>query len=162
MLRTIAIACLAVAALAATAGAGSLGPRRASDIVTLATSSTPCPFPVPGDLLFDRQIRPDGTNVAFTLPPRKVLVVTGYEFRAVTPYSGRAVAAVIFPANSGVGDQVWTVGEPAVFAGANVVIRNTLAPNLTFKTDVCLETADGVLPGPVSSATLHGFLAPDR
>jgi len=162
MLRTLAIASLLLVALAAHARAASLAPRHASDIVTLVTSGTPCPFPVAGDLLFDRQIRPDGTNVPFTVPAGKVLVVTGYEFRSVTPYAGRAVAGLLFPATSGVGDQRWAVGEPVVLSGANVVIVNTQAPNLTFKTDICLETADGVLPGPVSSGIVHGFLAPDR
>jgi hypothetical protein len=130
--------------------------------VTLVTSGTPCPFPVPGDLLFDRQIRPDGTNVPFTVPAGKVLVVTGYEFRATTPYSGRAIAGLLFPATSGVGDQLWAVGEPVVLSGANVVIVNTQAPNLTFKTDICLETSDGVLNSTVSSGIVHGFLVPDR
>src|SRR5262245_19038024 len=109
MLRTIAIAWLALAALAGRVCADSLRPRHASDIVTLVTSGTPCPFPVSGDLLFDRQIRPDGTNAPFTVPAGKVLVVTGYEFRATTTIPGRAIAGLIFPANSGVGDQLWAV-----------------------------------------------------
>ena len=162
MLRTIAITWLALVTLAGTACAKPLGPQHASDIVTLVTSSTPCPFPVTGVLLFDRQIRPDGTNVPFTVPAGKVLVVTGYEFRATTPISGRAIAGLIFPANSGVGDQLWAVGEPVVLSGANVVITNTLAPNLTFKTDICLEVSDGVLNSPVAAGIVHGFLAPDR
>jgi hypothetical protein len=67
---------LAGAFLEAEAG---VTPRHASDVITVITTTTACPF-AGGGRLFDTEIRSDGSRAPFVIPPGKVFVVTGLEF----------------------------------------------------------------------------------
>lgn len=78
MLRMIPLT-LALLALSAPISAEVVAPDKPSQIVHLRGgpgSGTNC-TPFVGSTLLDHQLLPDGTTVPFTIPPGRVLVLTG-------------------------------------------------------------------------------------
>jgi hypothetical protein len=75
IVRTALLSLLAaVPAWALSASAAPLTPAKPSQIVTLITTGTVCPSG--GLLAVDQQVLPDGSIAPFTIPPRRVLIVT--------------------------------------------------------------------------------------
>jgi hypothetical protein len=137
------------------AAAVALEPSRASDLVTLlADDSADCPI---AGFVFDTRVLADGSQVPFTIPPKRVLVITGVDFvrNGVTPGAGTtglvsqqptgAVLASPLLQADGVADVNGFIAGSAV-AGPGVAVRGG-AP-------LCIAGAD--------AAVLRGFLAKDK
>jgi hypothetical protein len=82
MLRTLArtlASALPLALAASSASAGALAPAKASDLVVVGTSpgAIDC---IAGGKKFDVRVLPDGTTEPFVIPPKKVLVITSFQF----------------------------------------------------------------------------------
>ncbi len=159
-----ACALLASIALASVAYAAPLAPSRASDVVTLMSSAGACGVGV-GQVV-DRRIMADGSNVAFSIPADKVLVVTGISY-SVNPSPMDFVLVGLSHGLTGWGvfgtsATAGTLGPPlfpTTFASGSAAV-----PNAIFKagSQVCADFSNGILPSPIGTMLVHGFLAKDR
>jgi hypothetical protein len=134
--------------------APALEPSKASDLVTLVAFITgTCPvagFP------FVTRILADGTPVPFTIPPKRVLVITGFEFTRSDATPGTTATALLSqqaPGEvaallqaDGVADASGSVAGSA-FAAPGVAVRGG-------DKTLCIAGA--------SAAVLRGFLAKDK
>ena len=150
-------ACLiTVVALEASA---AVAPKRASDVITVITTTTACPF-AGGGQLFDTVIRSDGTRAAFTIPTGSVFVVTGLEFISSST-AGQDVAGTLLYGNTGE-DVFFTIGDVHDFGSSSVVHHDTAVPNLVVRTSLCFRTTSGQPSPPPFTGLVHGFLTRDR
>jgi hypothetical protein len=162
-MRIIGTALLAIV-WAATASAGGLAPKRASDLVTLISDpSTPiCPGTSVPHSFADRLL-PDGTRVAFSIPSGQVLVITSYDWIV----EGSSEANRTVWTGVGVFDVAMNQNRLALTssAGADGTGRaagSTTAPAgiaVTSGAAMCLDYVGGAS---AAYATLHGFLATDK
>jgi hypothetical protein len=58
---------------------GTLGPKRASELVTLSRGVADCPT-FPGAFVMDTRVLADSGTTRFTIPAKRVLVVTGAQW----------------------------------------------------------------------------------
>jgi hypothetical protein len=158
MLRPLArLAALGLALLAPHASfAGALAPAKASDLVTLFTSTkTTCPG---GGEQFDLRVLPDGTIAPFTIPAKQVLVVQSVDWTigssvpaglTVSPTVTLQTGATAIPILIGSGTTNSDGGASGtVLAPPGITVR--AGPSL------CISGGD------FTSAVLHGFLAKDK
>ena len=140
-----------------TATAGGLAPSKASQLITVASSTSACN--ISGTFKVNTQQNPDGTTTPFSVPAGLVFVVTSYDwFLASSGSPGATVllqltveAATSF---SLVSAQIQKTDANG-FAGGNV----QLPPGFVVKSgaNLCAATL-GVSPAVV----VHGFLAKDK
>jgi len=151
-----------VSALSAAVGnLGTVGPRRASDIVTVTGASflANCLPQVAGGAKFDTLAKGDGSETPFTIPSGKVLVVTSAR---ILGFSG--------PASSNVQTRLFAVGngQAAIFAVREAVTDGTGRVNILYDIPTGAVVASGAFvcvndsAGMTLSGELHGFLAPDE
>jgi hypothetical protein len=157
--RGVALVACVVTVVAVEAYA-AVAPKRASDVITVITTTAACPFSGGGQL-FDTQIRSDGSRAAFTIPAGSVLVVTGLEFISQST-AGQDVAGTLLYGNTGE-EVFFTIGDVHDFgSGTNTVHHDTQVPNLVVSTSLCFRTTSGQ-PTPLPFVGLiHGFLTPNR
>jgi hypothetical protein len=135
----------------------ALSAAKSSDLVTLESSGTTDPACPLGGTPFATRILADGTRAAFTIPAKRVLVITSVDYAFETPIPDGAPA-------------VFHVTLQTAIESVNVLSGATLS-NGGFGTGTA-EVAAGIAvkPGPAlcaeagttRSALLHGFLAKDK
>jgi hypothetical protein len=151
--------------LASSANAAALAPKKPSEIVTLM-SSTAATCGVGIGQVVDRRIQADGTNVAFGIPAGKVLVVTGIEF-TVDPSPMDFVSVGLSHGLTG-----WSVFLTSATAGIIgpppvprlVAAGHAAVPDAVFESgsQICADFSNGILPSPIGTMWVHGFLTKDR
>jgi hypothetical protein len=162
-MRTTSAVCLLAAALAAVPAAAELGPKRASDAVTLLMESSKDSCAIaPGATQygFTERVLVSGERVPFVIPKGRVLMV-------------RRVNAVVLYGTVGVELSLAVLAGPASqpfgYALRSIVTDNSGVANFEFDfpvgfavapgSSVCLQaTGAGASP----NARLEGFLAPAK
>jgi hypothetical protein len=79
MRRLASAACIVSVLAGGALPSGALEAKKPSELVTLRTSGAACTAS-PGTRRLDQRVLPDGTTTPFTMPPGRVLVVTGAEW----------------------------------------------------------------------------------
>ena len=157
-MRGVALVAWVITAVAVESSA-AVAPKRASDVITVITTTTACPFSGGGQL-FDTQIRSDGSRAPFAVPAGSVLVVTGLEFVSDST-AGQDVAGTLLYGNTGE-EVFFTIGNVHDFGGSDVVHHDTQVPNLVVSTSLCFRTTSGQPTPPPFVGLIHGFLTPNR
>ena len=148
--------CLALLAPAATS-AGPLAPAKASDLVAVYTKGDGA-CPVAGRP-FDTRVMPDGTEVPFAIPPKKVFVITSlqFTFESSSPPNHHATPTVSLQAAGAAVGVPLLVGSAVTDAegggSGSVVVPN----GVTVRSGtICLAV------GSSQNGILHGFFAKDK
>jgi hypothetical protein len=162
-MRTASVVCLLAAALAATPAAAELGPKRASDSVTLLmeSSGNTCAIAEGAtNYAFSERVLVTGERVPFVVPKGKVLMV-------------RRVNALVLYGTVGVELSLAVLAGPPTnpfgYALRSIITDNSGVANFEFDfpvgfavapgSSVCLQaTGAGASP----NARLEGFLAPAK
>jgi len=150
----LSLSTLVALALTGPAAAGPLAPARASDVVTVYTNGAPCPIV---GVAFDTIVLPDGTSQPFSIPPKRVLVVTSLDWNVTSGSPGVAAAPVLSLQTGG--------GGLPILQGSGVTDSNgTAAGTVTASTGVVVRSGPQLcLVGGVGPAGLiHGFFAKDK
>src|SRR5574338_187886 len=146
MTRHVFALLLSVAAAGA-AAAGSLEPRKASDLGVLSQTGAPCPLG--GYAIADRP----GADEDFFVPAKKVLVVTGFEWQVEAGAPGAPVAVLLSAQTND--SQIGLAFAPGTFATDGKSWGSHTTPLVAagpFRT-LCLT----VTAGSFVSGTVHGF-----
>ena len=147
--------------------AGPLGPGKASDVVTLIATGLGLGCPLGVSRPFDKEVTPDGLKVNFSIPPGKVLVLTGFEWFKSPGCTnsvdcGKRLTYQLVAINA---------TQNAIFSLASdnnpsLVNANALLPNIVVRDTgsnfLCVFGFLGNTPVLPGVALLHGFLAPDK
>ena len=143
---------------------GSLAPSKASDAVVLTRGQNACPG-VPGGGILDQAIRPDGTLEAFSVPQKRVLVLTGFTVGhngASGAIAGDTVSVALTVGTlfvaylTAVADAADTVSFHATFP-SGVVVQSQTPVCIVFRN----ETDSGALEIGFNTA-VYGYLAKDK
>jgi hypothetical protein len=135
--------------------ASALEPSRASDLVTLvANVEGTCPI---AGMPIDTRVLADGSQVPFTLPPKRVLVITGFEFVRSGLTAGAGTGAVVSQQPAGA-----VLASPLLqasgIAGSNGFVSGSAVaePGIAVRGEapLCLGGAD--------AGIVRGFLAKDK
>jgi hypothetical protein len=155
MFRSVPIA-IAVLLSLSTAYGGSVSPSKPSQIVTLIQSGADCPT---AGSVIGLQEMSDGTIASFVIPPKQVLVVTGFEWHADSGTAGSGVSAILSTQASGT-TTVDYATSTTTFNSNGVAIKNDVTPLIVIKPGrtICIFVTSGLF----SSGLVHGFLAPDK
>jgi len=158
-----------VVALLLTTAAGALEPSRASSVIELNSSlgsgTTHCPF---GGVAADSLNKPDATRASgFTVPARRVLVLTDVEFSAFTAGPGNLITFTLARETSGAIN--WINSDISATTGVDGAVDARLSlRGAIVKSGVtlCVQCFDHSTHGQIAnpadcSATIHGFLADD-
>ena len=164
MRRFYVLAIAVLLGLASTADA-VLAPTKGSQLVTVLGSGL-CPIPFLGSspLTFSQMVNADGSLIPFTIPPKRIFVITDVTITGAGEPAGDAILAAV------------AVGSAS--GGSTVAGRyETVAPNTSFAATfqfpagiavrsgsvACAVPLNYTHPGGVTaSATAHGFFAPDK
>jgi hypothetical protein len=156
MTRATRLAAFALA-LAAPSAASALTAARSSDLVTLESSGSTDPGCPHGGTPFATRIFPDGTRAAFTIPAKRVLVITSVDYAFVTPAPDGA--PVFFQvALQTAADNVNVLVDASVSNGGFGSGTAEAAAGVPVKTGPTLCANAGTS----RTAVLHGFLAKDK
>jgi len=162
--------CAIVLALAlagcATAGAQSLAPRTASDLVTLLGGAPATGGCTGAERPIDRRTLADGSTGPFAVPAGKVLVLTGIEWFSTETGTGRSVLLTVLHRTSLGAQALFTSHALSTPTGAGYAGGQSAIPLVVVEPGVPLcvtqyidnQPAGGSLPG---SVILHGCLADD-
>ena len=139
--------------------AGTLAPKKPSDVLTLRSSGAGCPFP--GTRKLDSRVLPDGTLVPYTIPDGQVLVVTGAEWslQDASPRQLGSVQLFLYTQTSS--------PSPVAFFTDGISTTDTGAYRTSVVPQAITRPTEGLCAGAnVVEDTLlvvvHGFLAKDR
>lgn len=147
------------------AQAATLEPEQASDTVTLQADSQLSGSCGTNFFKFDRSVVKSGGPVQpFTLPPKKVLVVTSFDWWASgsAALANHSRTAWLFRFNGGVNGpsaQSTALADAAGRAGASEAFPTGIV--LQNPGTFCLEM-DAPSPGEPIIGVVNGFLAPDK
>jgi hypothetical protein len=158
---------LAMLGIASAAGAGTLAPAKASDMVVL-TYSNFCTGTTSLANIIDTQILPDGTTQPFTIPSKKVLVVTGIDWSASRCPALSAPGTVEMYVFLGVNGRVAFNDAAVIGAGTPPTSscstggKASVVPNLVVRpgVELCAGYDNQTFGG--APAIVHGFLAKDK
>jgi hypothetical protein len=160
MHRSVALHALLVGGLAFAASlpaaGGSLGPKKASDLVLLVQTGSPCPS---GGFAIDAPLLPPGSEEPFAVPAKKVLVVTGFEWQLTGGTPGAPVTLILQGQIAGGGIMSLTIAT-GTFASDGKSWGSELTPPIPAQPGqtLCLfPTAGDFVSGAVT-----GFLAPNK
>ena len=137
--------------------AGTLAPKKPSDVLTLRSSGAGCPFP--GTRKLDSRVLPDGTLVPYTIPDGQVLVVTGVEWSLQDASPLGSVQLFLYTQTSS--------PSPVAFFTDGISTTDTTAYRTSVVPQAIARPAEGLCAGAnvVEDSLLvvvHGFLAKDR
>lgn len=150
---------LAAAAALDADGARAQAGVKPSDLVTLTASGAVCPGIAVGKV-FDQRVNANGTVTPFAVPPKRVLVVTGLDWRQGLPLGSNQTDEIfVYHANTtGGGTLIDSVGRASDGAsGANVAVTGVVVAE---GLQLCFQVNSG--NGGSADAVLHGYLAKDR
>ena len=147
-------------------GAQSLGPRMASDLVTLLGGAPATSGCSAAERPIDRRTLADGSTGPFTVPAGKVLVLTGVEWFSTETGTGRSVLLTVLHRTPLGAQALFTSHALSTPTGAGYAGAQSTIPRVVVKPGVPLcvtqhidnQPAGGSLPG---SVILHGFLTDD-
>ena len=134
--------------------APALEPSRASDLVTLIASETDCPI---AGKAFDTRVLADGSQVPFTIPPKRVLVITGFEFLQSGAPPGAGTTALVTQQPTGA-----ALASPLLQAAAVADAGGFLAGSAFAAPGIAVRGTAALCGSNVVGAILHGFLAKDK
>ena len=137
--------------------AGTLAPKKPSDVLTLRSSGASCSFP--GTRKLDSRVLPDGTLVPYTIPDGQVLVVTGAEWTLQDASPLGTIQLFLYTQSSG--------PSPVAFFTDGISTTDTFAQRSSIVPQAITRPSAGLCAGAnVVVDTLipvvHGFLAKDR
>jgi hypothetical protein len=144
---------------ASTVAAQTLGPRNASDLVTLRPGPLgSCPDDSGGYAL-DVRINSNGTTSSFTIPDNQVLVVTGMDWGRCVPGNPNLLISLVPYHTSGPGEAanfafLFAIAGPNACGGGNTAL-----------TGVAVKAGQTIcIPANANSnqQRVHGYLARDR
>ena len=147
-------------------GAQSLGPRMASDLVTLLGGAPATSGCSAAERPIDRRTLADGSTGPFTVPAGKVLVLTGIEWSSAGTGTGRSVVVTVLHRTPLGAQTLFMSHALSTPTGTGHAGAQSAIPHVVVKPGVPLcvtqyidsQPAGGSLPGAV---ILHGFLADD-
>jgi hypothetical protein len=150
------IAALGLALLAPhVASAAALAPAKASDVVAVYTKgNVDCPN---GGTAFDTRVLPDGTEVPFAIPPKKVFVITSlqFSFEADAPPNHHATPTVSLQNGATI--------VPLLVASAVTDAEGDASGSLVVPQGVTVRSGTiCITVGNSASGMLHGFFAKDK
>jgi hypothetical protein len=152
--------CILLVSTAATAG--TLAPRRASDLVVVeAPLFADCAPQLGGSsAIFNTEVRPDGTTAPLSLPPNRALVVTYVELLGFGGTPGDNNQVRLWRGTDATGLEIFSQRE----AYFNADGRTTF--EISFPTGVVIPAAGKVCVNDSDNVTytgrLHGYLAPAK
>ena len=153
--------------LAAQASAGTLQPKKASEVVALTTSGAVCPG-FPGALLIDQQITADGALVAFAVPAKRVLVLTALKVAAsgAGPIANHGIEAIALAGTAPPYGGLWVLTGRAD-ADGSVSIHEEIPSGIVVRAgaSLCMAALDvtaGSTPASNVGRFVYGFLASDK
>jgi hypothetical protein len=142
-----------------------LAPTKGSQLVTLLNSGA-CPITGhPNAVVVQQRVAPDGSTAVFTIPAKKILVVTDVEISSVAQTPGDVMFASVLIGNGERGDLVALNFEPASPAGT---VRIEHHPNTGIAVRagnvVCADMVDTKFPAAFVglTAVVRGYLASDK
>ena len=149
-----------------TPGAQSLGPRTASDLVTLLGGAPATGGCTGAERPVDRRTLGDGSTGPFAVPAGKVLVLTGVEWVSTGTGTGRSVVLTVLHRTPLGAQALFTSHAVSTPTGTGYAGEQSVIPGVVVKPGVPLcvtqhidnQPAAGSLPG---SVILHGFLTDD-
>jgi hypothetical protein len=149
-----------------TPGAQSLGPRTASDLVTLLGGAPATGGCSAAERPIDRRTLADGSAGPFTVPAGKVLVLTGVEWSSSGTGTGRSVVVTVLHRTALGAQTLFMSHALSTPTGAGYAGTQSAIPHVVVKPGVPLcvtqyidsQPAGGSPPGAV---ILHGFLTDD-
>jgi hypothetical protein len=155
MFRSVPVAIAVVLSLS-TAYGGPVSPSKPSQIVTLFQSGPLCP--TEGFAIADLAMS-DGTIAPFVIPPKEVLVVTGFEWLARGGTAGSGVRANLTTQASGTPTLIYATSTTTFDSDGNAS-KNEVTPLIVIKPGrtICIFIASGT----AIAGFVHGFLAPDK
>jgi formylglycine-generating enzyme required for sulfatase activity len=160
MHRSVALHALLVGGLAFAASlpaaGGSLGPKKASDLVLLISSGQAvCPF---GGSAIDVRELPPGSEGPFVVPAKKVLIVTGFQWYLEGGTPGAPVT-LFLSGQIASGANLSVALATATFASDGTSFGSQLTPPIPAQPEqtLCIRPNAGTLV----SGTVSGFLAPN-
>ena len=147
----------------------ALEPANASSVIELnsdlGSGTTHCPF---GGVAADSVNKPDATRASgFTVPARRVLVVTDVEFFALNPGPGNLITFTLARETSGAIN--WINSNISATTGldgatdARLSLRGAIVKSGVTLCVQCFDhSTHGLIANPADcGATIHGFLAND-
>jgi hypothetical protein len=161
-LSTIAaVTVLIFCSLAIRANAGSLAPKKASDLVTIGSSGTGCGTASAG-WKFDQVLNPDGTTSALTTPPGMVLIVTSYQLDLQQLSTFSDVIGIIIGNGGPYGDGgIWRAVNLNGSGVDRIEMNAGNSGGLVVKGPICVETLNGPTQIYVNGS-FQGFFAKDK
>ena len=164
--RCLVIGAVVAGWLGATvAAADTLAPQKSSQVVRLSSSGASCT--IQGAILVDQLQPADGTvPVPFTIPDKKVLVVTGVNWIINVAVASQLLRTTRVSLASFVSPPATLLGlfldTALVGPGAAGVFKASPVPGVIVKPGVEICAAVDSDVGTLGGAIVHGFLAPDR
>jgi hypothetical protein len=135
--------------------APALEPKRASDLVTLfATGEGLCPI---AGLSFGTRILSDGTQVPFTIPPKHVLVITGFEFVRDGVTAGQGTTGLVSQQPTGA-----VTASPLLQASGVAAANGFVSGSAVADPGIAVRPGAPLCVGGADAAILRGFLAKDK
>ena len=135
-----------------------IGPRKASEVVDvdLTLGSAAC---ANTGTKFDRLLAPDGSEAEFTIPAKRVLVVTAIDLLGIGAAPGALVQTRIFR-GVGLSVNVAAIRESAADASGRIFHTYQFDPGIVVASggEVCTNNNLGI----TTTGKLHGFLAKDK
>jgi len=156
-MRSIVLSLILLGVSIATGHAAVLQPGKAIDVVALIQSGVACPQ---AGSAIDLRETSDAAVAPFVVPPKKVLVVTGFEWSGRNGTPGTTVEAILStqsPTDISIADYATST---TTFASNGSASKNELTPPIVIKPGrtICIFTTAGLF----NAALVHGFLAPDK
>jgi hypothetical protein len=139
------------------AHAAALAPAKASDLVAVYTKGNgDCPV---AGRPFDTRVMPDGTEVPFVIPPKKVFVITSlqFTFESSSPPNNHATPTVSLQLPGAVTGVPLVIGAAVTDADGGASGSVVVPNGVTVRSGtICFAV------GTTQSAILHGFFAKDK
>jgi hypothetical protein len=140
------------------ASAAALAPARASDLVVVYTKDAKAICPGGVGRPFDTRVLPDGTEEPFVIPPKRVFVITSFEFAIGSDAPAGEVAAPTVVAKTA------TTSAPLLIATGTSDSNGDAAGTVSLPNGVPVRPGLTLcmLGGTTSNGILHGFFAKDK
>lgn len=150
--------------LSSSADAG-LAPTKGSQLVTVVgNGACPIPFNGPSPLTFSQMVNADGSITAFTIPPKRIFVITDVTITGAGEPAGDAILLTVSVGNAS--------GGSAIAGRYETVAANTsFAATFEFPAGIPVRSGSIFCAAPINythggsviaSAIAHGFFAPDK
>jgi hypothetical protein len=165
LVSALALTAVFLLPLARSASAAGLGPTKGSQLVTVYGSGS-CSIPghTGNSLALSKMVAADGTVVTFTIPPKKILVVTDVLANASGEQTGNLLTTTVIVGSAAGGTVVAGRFESALpGGGATAAFDFSHGVAVRTGSTICVQMINLTQGGDTGlSAFAHGYFAPDK